>query len=208
MKGDAYSRPQGCTRRVRFCENNVCQRGKCARGVGETDKSPTLGLTTWAMSMIRPPTTAWCQRKSSESSVGIGAGRSRISHFMNAFGTWAIWNARENGNRKPPVECCIARQVRDRRVGRSKVRRRSHCTYPPFKQSEPFYTDLAKQVAQGWKGRAFSPPAEGTPRVCVGTGGGPQAAAALPSSKARGAANENEQRERVGCRRWFLIRYA
>ena len=53
------------------------------------------------------------------------------------------------------------------------------CTYPPSKQSELFYTDLGKQAAQGRKGRALSPPAQGAPRICVRACRGPRPAAAL-----------------------------
>ena len=43
------------------------------------------------------------------------------------------------------------------------------CAYPPSKQSELFYTDLGKQAPQGRKGRTFLPPAQGAPRIYVGT---------------------------------------
>jgi hypothetical protein len=45
----------------------------------------------------------------------IGTVRSRISHFMNEFGTLGYMKCEgKAGNPKIPIECCIARQVRDR----------------------------------------------------------------------------------------------
>ena len=54
-KGRRLYPPKAAYRECDFC---ICWRGKSARGVGQTNKSPTLGLATWAMSMIRPPITA------------------------------------------------------------------------------------------------------------------------------------------------------
>jgi hypothetical protein len=82
----------------------------------------------------------------------IGAVRSRISRFMNAFGTLGYMKCTgKTAIAKLPSNVVLhdKSEIGDGLLPIvAKPEGEVICTYPPFKQSEPFYTDLAKQVAQ------------------------------------------------------------